>query len=632
MTPVRRDLALFGAALAARVAHLAAVRPGPLFRYLFIDSERYHGVGTRLAEGGGWPDGVFFMNVLYGGWLGAVYAVAGSGDGGRLVALALQVILGAASTVLLARLGDALGRPREGLLAAALLVFYGPAVFYDAALLTPGLLLFLGTAALLVAVRNPEGRPAGALGLGLLVGLLVLGRANHALLLPLYAAPWLRRGRRGLVAIVLLTAGAAAVVAPITLRNWRVSGEFVPVTANGGMALWAGNHPGATGIYSAPAFLTNPVPEKEAEDYRAEASRRAGRELSLAESSRFWIGETVRYWGAEPMESFRLAIRKLRLWFHATESQTNLSYYFAMDQSTPLAIFRLNLGWILPLAMIGLGLEGRRLRLPAAVVGVSLLTCLLFYVSSEYRHPVVPVLLLFAAAGAVRLRELLRAGALWPRRIVAGAIIVGLFVFVNSRDPFLTRLQSRRIDYLNFGTLAAQAGEMEDAEAFLRRSIAIDPAFEPSHRKLAEVYARTGRMAEAAAETRRAAELAGVTPGAAQIAREEADRLFREGQYEEAGAAFRRLAESGGGSTATALNNAGLCAMRLRQPAEADSLFLAAIAADPTYASPVVHRGRLALALGDSAAAATRAGEAIALAPDDGRAHRLLARATGGGE
>ena len=45
----------------------------------------------------------------------------------------------------------------------------------------------------------------------------------------------------------------------------------------------------------------------------------------------------------------------------------------------------------------------------------------------------------------------------------------------------------------------------------------------------------------------------------------------------------------------------------------------------------MIHRGRLALSLGDSLAAEQRAREALELAPHDGRAQRLLARARGGG-
>ncbi len=625
MTRRRREALLFGGALAVRLAHVAAIHRGPVFRYLFIDSQFYDGVGRRLAAGDGFPEGPFFMNVLYGLVLGGVYAVSGSGEGGRLAALCLQCALGAAACVLTVRLGEALGFPREGLAAGLLLAVFGPAIFYDGALLTPGLLLFLTVSATLVAVRAsaPAGGARAALLLGALTGLLVLGRASHALLLAGWI-PLVGRGPGGARRALLVAAACAAVVLPVTLRNLAASGEWIPVSANGGMALWAGNHEQATGIYSEPPFLSNPVPEREAEDYRAEASRRAGRELTLAGSSAFWTRATLARWAADPAGAVRLAARKLRFWFHAVESQTNLSYYFARDFSPVLQVARLHLGWILPFAVLGFALRPRAFLVPAIPVAASLLTCALFYTSSEYRHPVVPCLLLFAAAGARRVGSLLRGGAP-AARVAAAAALLALLVATNARDPFLSRLTSRRVDYYNFAALALAEGRLDDAERFARRSIAIDPSWPVSRAKLAEILQRAGRVDEAGEEHRRAGELR----GAAVDPLEAPMILFRAGRFAEARSAFLTLAAAGGETRPLALNNAGLCAMRLERVAEAESLFTAARTADPGYASPVIHLGRLALAQGRTEAAAAYAREALALAPSDGRAHRLLARALG---
>ena len=636
MTRPRREWTLFGVALALRLLHVLAVRPGPLFRYLFIDSKFYDAVGARLAAGDGFPDGPFFMNVLYGVFLGAVYAVCGHGDFGRLAVLVLQAISGAFACVLLVRIGEALDRPIEGRIAGAALAVFGPAIFYDAAWLTPSLLLLLTTAATLAAVRvtrslaaRDAGREGevvgGAIRLGALTGLLILGRASHALLLAGWAVVLLRSGRAGVRATLVMTAAAGLLVLPVTLRNLAVSGEWIPVTANGGMALWAGNHEGATGIYSQPAFLSNPVPEKEAEDYRAEASRRDGRELTLAGSSAYWTKATLERWLEHPGAFARLALRKLRFYFHATEAQTNLSYYFARDFSPVLQIVRLNLGWVLPFAILGFFTDFRTFLLPAVPIAVSLLTCLLFYVSSEYRHPVVPSLLLFAAAGARRAFHAFRHGGNVRRTLMATALLL-LLVGTNLRDPFLARLSSRRVDYYNFAALAEADGRLAEAERFARRSIALDPMWPVSRNKLAGILQEQGRVEEAGAAAEEAARLSGAAPSASM---QEALARFREGRFEEALAAFLALAEEGGDARATALNNAGLCAMRLSRGAQAESLLTVARRADPAYVSPVIHLGRLALAQGRREAAAQFAREALAIAPGDGRAQRLLARATG---
>jgi Tfp pilus assembly protein PilF len=328
---------------------------------------------------------------------------------------------------------------------------------------------------------------------------------------------------------------------------------------------------------------------------------------------------------ADPAAALPHALRTEIIYFHATESQTKLSYYFARDFSPELDVLRTHLGWVLPFDLLALVTDGRALAIPAVPVAASLATCVLFYVSSEYRHPVVPCLLLFAVSGARRAVGWLRAPLTW-RTVAAGAGIALLFVATNARDPFFARLQSRRVDYLNFATLAASAGDLEEAERFARESVAIDPAWPVSRAKLAELARRRGAGPSA--------EDSGNPTGSSAVNSGLLDAalgMFRDGKSAEAREAFLAAAAQGGDGRATALNNAGLCSMRLERFAEAESLFLASAAADSAYASPLVHLGRLALAQGDGSNAARWARRALVLAPDDARAVRLLTRAAGGG-
>ncbi len=79
--------------------------------------------------------------------------------------------------------------------------------------------------------------------MGLLIGLAIWLRPNVLLLGP-FAAFFLfflmGRSRRALGSAALVALSSLIVVAPITLRNWLVFGEFVPVSINGGITLWQG--------------------------------------------------------------------------------------------------------------------------------------------------------------------------------------------------------------------------------------------------------------------------------------------------------------------------------------------------------------------------------------------------------
>ena len=81
------------------------------------------------------------------------------------------------------------------------------------------------------------------LAMGALLGLGVWLRPNVILLGPfagVFLFFLLGRNKRALLLASLVALTSLLVVAPITLRNWLVFGEFVPVSINGGITLWQG--------------------------------------------------------------------------------------------------------------------------------------------------------------------------------------------------------------------------------------------------------------------------------------------------------------------------------------------------------------------------------------------------------
>ena len=94
----------------------------------------------------------------------------------------VQVLLGAASCVLLALIGRALWGPGTGLIAALCVALYGPAIYFTGSLLPPILAVFLVLsllAALLWADEQSDGK--AFLGVGVLLGLCLLAAPQVAL-------------------------------------------------------------------------------------------------------------------------------------------------------------------------------------------------------------------------------------------------------------------------------------------------------------------------------------------------------------------------------------------------------------------------------------------------------------------
>lgn len=417
------------AAFALRLAHVWFVT-GALGRAQIHDAAYYHDVALSLLGHLDAPElttDVPFANVGYPYVLSWVYSLVAN----PTAMLVLQSALGAATTVLVGLVArESFASRRVGLLAAGLSAVYAPAIFYDGLLLIPSSSAFLSALlawSLLRAVR-PRGIIWAAV-CGLAIGAATLLRSSQLLLLVptlvvLQRSSERAAAPRGRLAEVLprlsvLLLATLVCLAPLVLRQWRGGDEWVPVTANGGMNFWIGNHQGASGRYTQAAFLgaskggdfTHTL-VVEREKFLAEARRRTGdAELSLGGADAFWWGEGVREVAEEPLAWVRLLGKKVLATANDYEPRTNVSFELLEEVSPVLRWDPLRFGMVWALGLVGMTqLKRRRYRRAVWVLGslaaVPLFTCVVFFVSGEYRHPAFPILVPLAAFGLHRLLAL----------------------------------------------------------------------------------------------------------------------------------------------------------------------------------------------------------------------------------
>jgi len=485
--PARATWIVAGVALALRLLYVAQISHTPYYEPKWLDPLFYWSWAGEIAAGNWLGDRIFFQSPLYA-YVLAVFRVA---FGDRIFPILLaQAVLGAATCVLTLRIARRVLGEREASVAGFLAAVYGPFLFFDGMVMKTSLSTFF-TALLVDTLLRSEGRSAALLGAsGVVFGLNSLVRDNFILFLPLLllAIPLSFPGRRQLRACTLFTLGVAAVIAPVTLRNFVVGHEFALLTAGGGSVFYIGNNPEATGTFTPPAFVHS-EPMKEHEDFIAKASELTGRRLTAGESSSFWLRQGLAWITANPLAWVRLLARKLVIFWNYRELADNYDYYevrrVLLEPVGPaglvlaVPLYVVTFGLIAPLGLTGILLTARRWRslLPIyAVLFGYMGTVLLFFNFARFRVPIVPFLCMFAAAALVTLAEdatSWRARSPSRRWLVAGPVLMLLAWLLNLSGAAGTGAWAEAQLCLRLGNTYATQGRTGEAESAYRRGLQI---------------------------------------------------------------------------------------------------------------------------------------------------------------
>jgi 4-amino-4-deoxy-L-arabinose transferase-like glycosyltransferase len=403
----RRELALLGGAMALGLAIRLAYVLLTSGHTLAGDEVEYD-IQGRFIEQGMW----FWSTTPYGEahpslwktpgytvWVGLLYLVLGP-DPDRV--LIVQTLIGPVTIALTWALGRRLFTPAVGL-AAALVVAVHPFAWqfetrlFAESLVTPLTLLLL----LLVLERRPS--PRWAALVGLLAGAMILVRPSALYVLPLVVAAWIVAAgwRRGL-GMSAVTAGVVVLaIAPWAVRNYEVSGAFVPLSVQGAAPYGTFNEEAASdedfpfawrilNDRDRPLLVREePLPDAVLAARLRENTLEYIRANPLSVPQAFFWNGVVRLWDVRPPAG----------------ALAEVSF---QGRSALLTKVGLGLHYVLlPLAIVGLVRARRRAGILVPVV-VLVLSASLVYTSiggTRYRAPLEPLIAVLAASAPRRLSQ-----------------------------------------------------------------------------------------------------------------------------------------------------------------------------------------------------------------------------------
>ncbi|MCK4538301.1 MAG: glycosyltransferase family 39 protein [Candidatus Krumholzibacteria bacterium] len=476
-------------ALVVRILHVIfTAKLDPLAGDLTLDAAIYDQWAKFLVWGGEDVPTRLMQAPLFPWFVSVIYRIAGPGLTAVRVA---HAILGTLTCALMITSTRRLFRSSTaGILAGAIMALYLPAIFYEGVLVPATLILFLNT--LFVFLLVPEsGYPVKPrlLLAGFVLGLSVIAKPVALLLLPFALVHLALRmnkarprfstgsfvGRSGLI-----FAGLIMAVAPLTIRNSIVSGEFIPLTTGGGINLYIGNNPKANGFYSIPAYRGQSLggtPEVQQARMRTIAESESGEKLSASEVSSFWLREGIRHDIENPGSFFHLLWQKTLFFWNRYERASVESLTFHRRFGGILSLPLLTFGLVAPFALLGIFLSRERAGRLWLLYGGALTyfaAALAFYVLARYRLPVVVFLIPLAAAAVTGLLKLLR-----DRRWTELALMFAtLFLIVRLVNTIVAKdtAAGEAGYHTRLGIVYAGKGERQLAREAFTEALRLDPS------------------------------------------------------------------------------------------------------------------------------------------------------------
>jgi 4-amino-4-deoxy-L-arabinose transferase-like glycosyltransferase len=494
---LRLDTPLIPVALgvALRLLNDLILKSTPVLKILLLDSGYYHQWAREIAQGEVLGKGAFFMSPLYPYVMGLIYALFGSKP---MMVVVLQVLLSGLTLWMIWWLGYKLGGRVTGLVAVWAGAIFPVWIYFDGVILTASLILFLNTVGLWAMVRWFENKaPLFLVVAGFAWGLSVLTRPN-ILLFILVVALWLFLKRQHLASVVLIL-WALVAISPVTIRNLLIGKEFALTTVSGGMNFFVGNNAQATGLYVEPDFLRSSDPKYELEDYIAEAEKLSWQKLTPGESSRFWYKMGFLYLLNHPLKAVELGWNKFFYFWNNLEAPNNVSIYLVKRYSPIVRFLPLGFGLIASLGIVGLLLmpSGDIKKLIWIYLICLLAANMLYFTSSEFRFPIVSVLLLGVGFTIKKVWRWIKEKR-WDWKLV-GVLLLMLFFTHYQTDLALT-LKSPRMDYYNYGSVTLKNGDYQKAVRFFLLSLSEDPIFPSAHIGLGFAFYELGEYRHAVEE------------------------------------------------------------------------------------------------------------------------------------
>lgn len=270
------------------------------------------------------PGYPYFLMVVY--WLF---------DGSYLAPRLIHFFLGLVNIVLIYFLARTVFNRIAGLCASFLVATYWAFIYYEGEVNDPALFIFLVPCILLlIYYAVAKDFILYSFFSGLLIGMYAIMRPNILLFIP-FLSLWVlffsykqNKFIKGFLHVIFLIIATFTVIIPVTVRNYLVSGELVPISTYFGENLLIGNSEDADGVTPWLPYLqelegTGNWSVWHYDNVVKGLGKSLGREVSHSEASNIFAKMAINYIIHHPWQTFLLTCKKAVLFWSPQEITEN---------------------------------------------------------------------------------------------------------------------------------------------------------------------------------------------------------------------------------------------------------------------------------------------------------------------
>ncbi len=475
--------------LCLRLVYIWEYSQLPEWTQLTVDNNFHHYWALTIADGNLLGDTTYFRAPFYIYYLAAVYKLFGV----SLWAVRLFGVLpGLLSIYITYLIGKYVYNKHTGLIAGTLHAIFPIIYYFESELLLDSLFMLLFQLAIYFYIKWWKEDSSKILFYsGFFFSLASITRPT-ALVIALFCLVIIFVLKRyKLKQVLLFTLGLTLCIAPVFIRNIVVAGDAVLIASQGGINLYVGNNDAADGLSAVlPAPLGYNWHIKQI-SYIAE--KESHRKLSAIEISSFWAVKAFQWIQENPSRFLQLYTEKLYHNISNRKISNNRYLKQFFNKITVLKYNYLSFGILFCLSITSLLLtrrENKQALFIGSIIILYILLTSLFFFSSRFRLPLIPLYLILSAHTLLALRVLFKKNRKHASIILGVTILFGLFSYY----PVVTIPQgSASLLYTSQGLYYSAMGEQKQALALFKKANACEPDMPEGNLNIGATYLKLGQ-------------------------------------------------------------------------------------------------------------------------------------------